>query len=246
MLKSITGFVIKTQNYRDTHKLITLFTKELGKVTAIARGANKPNSRMVAITQPFVYGNFLTYISSGLSTIQQGEVEDSNRRIREDIIKTTYASYISELTWKTLRDREANSYLYRQLKHTMKWISDHDESMIPMMMYELKIYKIAGISPVIDSCVLCQTHKELEAFSIAEGGLVCQKCRNRDPHSVYLTPTLIKLLQMFNNVGIDQVGNISIKKSNEQTLRFILDEYYDRYGGYPLKTRKVLNQLDLL
>jgi len=246
MLKTITGFVIRTQDYGETHKLVTLFTKELGKITTIARGANKPNSRMVAITQPFVYGNFLIYLSSGLSTIQQGEVENSNRKIREDIFKTTYASYIAELTWKTLKDREANPYIYNQFKHTMQWISEYEQAMVPIIMYELKMYKIAGISPVVDECVLCQAPKELKAFSVVEGGVICDRCLNKDPQSVNLSPPLIKLLQMFTQIGIERVGNISVKKSNEHKLRYLLDEYYDRYGAYPLRTKNVLNQLDML
>lgn len=246
MLKTITGYVIRSQDYRETHKLITLFTEEVGKITAIARGANKPNSRMVAVTQPFVYGKFLTYISSGLSTIQQGEVEDSNREIREDIFKTTYASYIAELTWKTLEDRKRNPYIFHQFKHTLKWIAEHEQALIPLMMYELKIYKIAGISPVLKYCVLCESQKDLRAFSIEEGGILCQKCLFRDPHARRLSNSLIKLLQVFSDLGIERIGNISVKKSNEQRLRNMLDEYYERYGAFPLKTKNVLNQLDLL
>lgn len=246
MLRSLTGFVIRTQPYRETHKLITLFTKELGKVNAISRGANRPNSRMVAISQPFVYANFLTYVSRGLSTIQQGEVLNSYRNIREDIHKTTYASYIAELTWKSLKDQESMPYLYSQFKHTLDWISNHDEYMIPVIMYEFKVYKYAGILPVVTECVLCGNVRKLQFFSINEGGVLCKSCFRRDEHAMFLSKTIIKLLQVFSSVGIDQVGTISIKRENEHRIRTLMDEYYDRYGGYPLKTRKVLRQLDQL
>lgn len=246
MLRTVSGFVVRTQNYQETHKIVTLFTEEYGKLSAIARGANKPSSRMVAISQPFVYGNFLVYVSRGLSTLQQGEVISSNREIREDIVKTTYASYIAELTWKTLKDKEPNHYIYQQFYYTIEWIKKNEQAMIPLIMYELKMYKIAGILPMVNQCVSCGETKSLSSFSIVEGGLLCANCTQKDEQAFPLTPTLVKLLQIFVNVGLEQVGNISVKKENEFRIRNILDQYYERYGGFSIKSKNVLNQLDLL
>lgn len=245
-MQTLTGYIIRTQDYRETHKLVTILTKEVGKITAIARGANKPNSRMVAITQPFVYGHFLVYVSQGLSTLNQGEIIDANRNVREDIYKTTYASFLAELTWKTLADKEPHPYIYRQFKHTIKWINENDEAMIPLIMYELKLYEVAGISPIVNECVLCGENENLMVFSIAEGGVLCHKCQSKDEHVIKLSKTLIKLLQTFTEIGIERIGSISVKKENTERLRFLLDEYYNVYGGYPLKTKNVLKQLHLL
>jgi len=55
---------------------------------------------------------------------------------------------------------------------------------------------------------------------------------------------LIRLLQIFTNVGIEKIGNISVKEENIQRLRMLLDLYYDQYGGFYLKTRKFLKSLD--
>src|SRR5699024_12112861 len=77
---------------------------------------------------------------------------------------------------------------------TIKWISEHDESHIPIMMYELKLFAKGGIAPVIDKCVNCgENETSLFAFSIREGGLLCQKCVHLDQHSVPLTNVLVKL-----------------------------------------------------
>lgn len=246
MLERVTGFLIKTQDFRESNKIVTIFSKKFGKLPAIARGAKKPNSRMAAVTQPFIYGEFLVYIGKGLSTLQQGDVIHSFRNIREDIRKTTYAAYISEMTEKTLTSKEPHPYIFQQFYETMHWISDYEEAMIPIMMYEIKLYQIAGISPVVEECVVCHDKNALRVFSVSEGGVLCQNCMHRDKHAIYLSQTLLKILVIFKQVNLERVGNISVKKKNIIKLRNIFDTYYDRYGGYTIKSRNVLKQLDLL
>ncbi|PAV29035.1 DNA repair protein RecO [Virgibacillus profundi] len=246
MLEKINGIIIKTKDYGETHKIVTIFSKKLGKFTALARGAKKPKSRMAAVTQPFIYGEFFAYVNSGLSTIQQGEVIHSFRGIREDIIKTAYTAYITELTDKLIDSKSPDIYLYDQLYQTMSWISDNEDADIPIIMYELKLFKKGGFAPTVDRCTKCGSKEAPFAFSIAEGGLLCNRCRNIDNDAIGLPNAIVKLLYVFVNIELDRVGSISVKPENKLLMRQILDAYYDQYGGFYLKSRKFLNQLDLL
>lgn len=246
MLEKIEGIIIKTIDYGETNKIITIFSKKIGKFTAMARGAKKPRSRMAAVTQPFILGQFFVYVNPGLSTIQQGEIIDSFRAIREDIEKTAFTAYLTELTEKLVEDKSPDPYLYDQLYLTMRWISEHDEYAVPVMMYELKVFEKGGFQPTLSHCVHCGTSEGPFAFSLGEGGLLCRRCSTLDEHSIALSGIQVKLLQIFQSVGIDQVGEISVKPENQQLLRQIIDAYYDRYGGYYLKSRKFLSQLDKL
>lgn len=246
MLEKIKGIVIKTQDYGETHKLVTIFSGQIGKITAIARGAKKPKSRMAAVTQPFVYGNFLMYISSGLSTIRQGEIIDSLRSIREDIFKTAYGAYIMELTDKLMDTRSPDIYIYNELYETLQWIAANDSVEIPVMMYEVKLYKKGGFAPIVHQCTHCGSTQMPFSFSISEGGMLCHACIHLDQAAISLPASIVKLLNIFQEVPLNQIGNISIKKTNKVLLRKIFDAYYDQYGSYYLKSRNFLKQLDLL
>lgn len=246
MLEKIEGIVIKTIDYGETNKIITIFSKRLGKFTALARGAKKPRSRMAAVSQPFIHGQFFVYIKRGLSTIQQGEIITPFRKIREDIIKTAYTAYIAELTEKLTDDKKTDAFLYDQLFKTMGWIAEKDASEIPVMMYELKLFAKGGFAPTLNYCASCGAKEGLYSFSIAEGGLLCRRCGHRDEQLILLSEVQIKLLQIFANVGLERVGEISVKESNRKLLRQLIDAYYDAYGGYYLKSRRFLSQLDKL
>lgn len=246
LLEKITGIIIKTQDYSETHKIITIFSKKIGLFSALARGAKKPKSRMAAVTQPFIYGEFLVYLNKGLSTIQQGDILDSNRAIREDFIKTAYATYIGELTYKLVEQKKPVFYLYEQFIQTLDWIAEKEDIEIPIMMYELKLYSEGGFAPAVDRCIHCGQKDFPYSFSVAEGGLLCQSCLTVDPYAISIPNSIAKLLLLFANVGIEQVGNINVRKENRQLLRYVLDLYYDQYGGFEIKSKKVLNQLTKL
>lgn len=246
MLEKVDGIIIRTQDYGETHKLLTIISKKLGKFTALARGAKKPRSRMAAVTQPFIYARFFVYVNSGLSTIQQGEMIHSFRAIREDIIKTAYTAFITELTDKLMDSGSPDIYLFDQLYQTMCWIEKNEEADIPMMMYELKLFSKGGFAITADKCTHCGSREAPFSFSIAEGGLLCKRCVSIDRGAIVLPNSIAKLLHVFSSVGLERIGTISIKDENKELMRKILDAYYDQYGGYFLKSRKFLKQLDLL
>lgn len=72
MLKKQDAIVLKSIDYGETNKIVTLFTKEDGKLAVLAKGAKKPNSRFAAVTQPFVYGSYLYFQGNGLPSLSQG------------------------------------------------------------------------------------------------------------------------------------------------------------------------------
>lgn len=246
VLKNIEGIVLKTQDYGETNKIVTIFSKQIGKISAIARGAKKAKSRMAAVSQVFIHGEFQLFIGKGLGTMQQGQINQSFRHIGADIEKTAYAAYITELTDRLLDDREPDRYIYDQLLYTLEWINEHDDFYVPIFMYELKLFAKGGFSPVLNRCVHCSKTAFPFAFSIEEGGLLCTECRHLDEYAVGLQDRVVKLLYNFQRTGLDKVGNISIKQENIRFLRQLLNEYYDKYGGFQLKSKRFLAQLDQL
>lgn len=248
MLRKTEGIVLRTQNYGETHKLVTIFTKEVGKLTAISRGASKPRSRLSAVSQLFIEAEFLLYIPKGLATLRQAEVISTYRHIRADLHRTAYAAYIVELTDRLLEEKLQEPFIYKELKDTMDWINEEENYLIPIMMYEIKLFQKAGFAPVIDHCVNCNESNNLTVFSVQEGGALCHRCSVMDQYASRLSPALFRILSICLHVELNRVGNIKVKEENVQLLRQLLDAYYDRYGGFQLKSKKFLqdlNQIDL-
>ncbi|QDP40639.1 DNA repair protein RecO [Radiobacillus deserti] len=246
MFNKCEALILRTQDYGETHKIVTLFSKEMGKIGVIARGAKKPKSRMAAITQPFIHGEFMIQIGSSLGTMQQGEVIHSLRPIREDILKTAYASYLAELTDKVMEQKQPDTYVYQQLLEILLAINEGKDPEILTIIYEFKMFQKAGFAPTVHQCVHCGQISEMYKFSISEGGFLCPRCAHIDEHGIGIPPKLIKIIQLLSRIDVTRIGNISIKQENKQLLQRIMEMYYDHHGGYYLKSKKFLKQLDLL
>lgn len=246
MLRKTTGIVLRTQDYGETHKLVTIFTKEIGKITTISRGANKPRSRLSAVSQILIEAYFLLYVPKGLATLRQGEVISTFRHIRTDLLRTAYATYIMELTDRLIGEKEPDLYIYKELQQTLNWMNENENFAIPIMMYEFKLFKKGGFAPIVDTCVNCRIGENLIAFSVQEGGVLCERCLPIDEYAKRLSPALLRILSICLHVELERVGNINVKKENIAILRFLIDQYYERYGGYFLKSKKFIKDLEKL
>ncbi|SIS36825.1 DNA repair protein RecO [Salimicrobium flavidum] len=244
MLEKVEGLIIRTRDYGETHKIVTLWTREKGKISVVARGAKKPKSRMSSVTQPFIYGNFLIYMGKGMGSMSQGEVIDSFRSVREDIMKAGYSSFACELADKLVDEKEPDPFLFQQLLTTITYIDEGRDPDIVTMIFELKIYQKAGFAPILSRCINCGNKEGPYAFSVAEGGYLCQRCKYIDPDCYLLSEKFSRLLPLLAEMDVKRLGNVSMKEENKKKLRSLLDNYYEQYGGYFLKSRKFLKQMD--
>ncbi|MFS0635842.1 DNA repair protein RecO [Mesobacillus foraminis] len=244
MLEKCEGIVIRTTDYAETNKIVTLYTREWGKVGVMARGAKKPNSRLTAITQPFTYGHFLIQRGRGLGTLQQGEMISSMRSIREDIFLTAYASYIIELLDKGTEEKKPNPYLFELLFQTLQYMNEGYDLDILMNIFEIKMLNVLGIYPVLDQCANCGNTEGSFSFSIREGGLLCHRCLEKDPYHFKIASATVRLLRLFYLLDLKRLGNISVKDETKAELKKVITAYYEEYSGLYLKTKKFLDQLD--
>jgi len=244
MLQKCEGIVIRTTDYGETNKIVTLYTREWGKVAVMARGAKKTNSRLSSITQLFTHGYFLVQRGSGLGSLQQGEIITSMRSIGEDIFLTAYASYIVELTDKCTEEKKPNPFHFELLYQTLNYMNEGYEADILMNIYEMKMLNVLGLFPILNQCSVCGNTDGHFSFSIREGGFICHRCLDKDPYHFKLSPASVKLLRLFYYFDLTRLGTISVKNETKAELKKVITAYYEEYSGLYLKTKKFLNSMD--
>lgn len=246
LLQKVEGIVIRTIDYGETNKIVNLFTREMGKIGVMARGAKKPQSRLTSVSQMFIYGHFLIQTGSGLGTLQQGEIINSFRGLREDLEKSAYSAYIVELTDKLTEEKKTNPFLFELLFQTLNYFNEGMDLEILTYIYEMKMLNIAGIYPKLDGCVNCSNTEGKFAFSIREGGFICHRCFHIDPNFIGISPATLKLLRLFYYFDIHRLGKISVKDNTKKELKTVISSLYDEYSGLNLKSKRFLTQLDRL
>jgi DNA repair protein RecO (recombination protein O) len=244
MFQKCEGIVIRTTEYGETNKIVTLYTREWGKIGVMARGAKKPNSRLSSITLLFTHGTFLIQRGTGLGSLEQGETLSSMRAIGEDIFLTAYASYIAELTDKCTDEKKPNPFHFELLYQTLHYLNEGYDPDIITNIYEMKMLNVLGLYPVLDKCSVCGSTDGHFSFSIREGGLICHRCLERDPYHLKISPATVKLLRLFYYFDLSKLGSISVKNETKAELKKVISVYYDEYSGLHLKTKKFLQSME--
>lgn len=119
----ITGMVIKAEPIGEYDRRVVILTKEKGKIAAFARGARKPNSRLLAATNPFSFGKFRIYAGRSSYTLTEADISNYFEGLRTDFEGAYYGMYFLEVmdyyTRENNDDKEMLKLLYQSLRALM-------------------------------------------------------------------------------------------------------------------------------
>jgi DNA repair protein RecO (recombination protein O) len=185
------AMVVRTYKLGEADRIVVLFTKARGKVRAVAKGVRKTTSRFGARLEPTSHVALQLYEGRNLDTITQAETLDHFRAIREDLDRIGRASSMLEAVDHITEEREPNAALYTMLLGALRALSADDHPLIVPGFF-WKLLALEGLSPVVDSCVVCGAEEGLCAFAVEDGGVVCAEHRRGVP----LPDEAIVLLQL--------------------------------------------------
>lgn len=244
MLYKVEGIVIRSMDYGEGNKIISLFTRETGKMSVMARGAKKLKSRHSAITQLFTYGQYVVYKSGQMGTLNAGEIIDSHHKLRENLHAAAYSSYLAEMYDKLMGEMEPNAVMFEQLLAALKAIEENKEPAIILHIMEMKMLALSGYSPELSHCVSCGTEEGDMVLSAGNGGVLCRACKGKDPHAVALSEASWKLLRLFQRVDLRRLGNVEVKQTTKAQLKQCMRALMDTYLDLRWKSRHFLDQMD--
>lgn len=247
MLVRVEGIVIRSMDYGENHKIITLLTNESGKAGVLIRGAKKVRSKHAALAQPFTYGEFLFFRgNSGLGTLNHGEIIQSHHDLRMDLDLAAYASYAVELTDRSLQDDEAGSFHFEQLLACLAALQEGKDPGIVMNVYEMRILDMSGYAPVLEECVQCGNRVPPFKLLPHAGGVICSRCASGTSHAVPVSENALKLLRLFSRLDMRRLGNINVSQHTKAEIRACLSGLIDAQLGLKLKSKHFLDQLGKL
>jgi DNA repair protein RecO (recombination protein O) len=175
----VEAIVLRHSDWGEADRILTLYTRERGKVRAIAKGARKIRSRKAGHLEPFTRVTLQLAKGRDLLIVTQADTLDAYLPLGANLVKTGYASYAVELLDRfTYEDESENHAIFRLLMEIFDRIATEPEPWLALRYYEVRLLDLLGFRPHLFECANCgeQILPVNQYFSPSAGGVLCPKC----------------------------------------------------------------------
>ena len=230
-------------NWRESDKLVKLFTLERGMVDCVIRGAKSPKSKWHFAKEPFCFAEYVLTERNGKKALKEANEVDSFYNLRTDVDKFYAASAVLEFVRNFVLD-EIDSYeLFLITVNSLKAIENCIYPNIALLKFFILALKEVGYQIELDNCHICGTKIENRVFfDFEEGKPLCENCQKAD--AVEMRFSTFSLLNLINQIDIEAFKNSDLStyrgaftdnSSIFYALKFI-SYYIERKSGVLLKT----------
>lgn len=226
------AIVIRSREYGESDRLVTLFSREHGKLEAVAKGVRKPKSTQRGGTQLFTYADFLLYKGKTLDTVNQAQPRESFIHLWDDFDRTIAASGIVELLDISTTREQPEPQLFT-LTLSFLFLLKHLDPYIAQAAYALKLMDLQGYLPAMNRCTQCgkDLAGEQTFISIEAGGLLCSLCKNNRLVRT-LSPGSLALMRQLHKVDFGKIDrlrwNNKMREEILGSLCFFCEEKFER------------------
>ncbi len=246
MIVRTEAIVLRGIDYGETSRIVTLFTREKGKITIMARGARRPKSRFGSTLEPLSYTEVVFYYKHNRSLqilSESGHVELFNR-IGRSLTSITAGLRMLELIHALLQKEEQNTQVFRLMTDVLRRLNGDDIRRVNLLPYfQIRLAGILGFAPAV-------TREALDALTGNRGiltldtGAVLPRASDYAPSRPGSREAL-RAYAVFARASLDDVMRMKLTPAlRRETERLIAD--YVRYHveeAYPDRGERVMAQL---
>ena len=233
--------------FKEADKIVTIYTKDYGKITAIAKGVRKTKSKFGSSLEILTYSIFLIYKGRNIDIVSQTEILESFFSTSKEVIRFAFAANCVEIVNKLTEEREINIGLFNLLKEVLHYLRGTNDPKLLALSFKWQTMSILGYRPSLNHCCRCNKSTEDQKemyFNIREGGLVCNNCIAEDKEEcikVYLY--FVKLVRKILITPLSTISNATIPDIKMKELEKITDLYIAYHSEKSFKTDRFLKSL---
>lgn len=242
------AIVLRRMNFGETDRIVTLYSREYGKLGAIAKGARKGLSRFAAATELLAYGRYQLATGRTLDVLSQVEIKESFPSIHTNLSKVAHATYLAELVDKMLEERDPNPNIFDLLLSTLYLMERPNDPEKITLMFELQFMKALGYEPILDRCLRCgapQNNSTELFFSPSLGGLVCRVCGPLPEDAIPITGPAVRAMQELISADARAVERMEIPPATISQISHVMRWYIRYRADRDMKSREFLDSLKL-
>ncbi|NVJ26323.1 DNA repair protein RecO [Myxococcus sp. AM011] len=236
------ALVLSTMDYGEADRLVTLLTREHGKLTAFASGARKSKRRFAGALEPFMRLRVHIVETRGSTVrLDSTDIVAGYYAAREDLSLIARALYAVELCRELTRDHEPQPELFFLLEGYLRRLDAKEAGPTSLLAFELSALAHAGLMPRFDACSLCGKEPGARPrFDQAHGGAVCEACSLRVREAVPIPVELLSGLR-----ALQEGERTPLPADLRARARSLLNVFIAHHLGRRLKSVDFMAQVGL-
>ncbi|MBQ6314905.1 MAG: DNA repair protein RecO [Mogibacterium sp.] len=251
MLITSEGLVLRQRKIANNRRMIVIFTRQYGKISAGTSLTEKSRSRAALALRPFTFSEYELFKGREAYSINSASVKKSYFSVGEDLDRFMVASAFINFLDRVLQEEEPMPGLFDLSLEFMDSVARASAGTVRTLLYAfvVKSFSMLGVMPEITCCVNCGRELEsfghdaqgnapgkLKLFSVSSGGVICEDCANReksDGDALIYRPTfdIIDTLRFFMTRPLSTFEKVNLKKETADSFGQIIAEYTSRYLG---------------
>jgi len=197
---STPAIVLRAVNYGEADRIVTLFGRETGRLSALARGARKSQRRFAGGLGLCAVGvaSLRERAGADLLTLESFDATAAHAALGSDVARMAHAAYAAELVTKLCAPRQVEGAVYDWLAEFLARLAVEGASAERLRVFELGLLGGLGFAPVVDRCVVCgEAGAKAYRWDPDRGGAICASCaRGGRPISAEARAALVRLAGM--------------------------------------------------
>lgn len=245
------AIILRRTDFGEADRILTLMTPTLGKLRVIAKGVRKITSRKAGHVELFTRARLLLAHGRTFDIVSQAETVDAYRPLREDLLRGSYAHYLSELIDAFAQEGSEDQALYDLLVNGLTWLCEAPDPALAARYFELRLLTLTGYRPQLFRCArtgepvdIENTSAQYVAFSPLEGGILSASAANQARDTLAIPISALRLLRVLQTKTFDDIRGLDITAvmhgQTEQVMRRYLAFILERN----LRSTHFLRQLE--
>jgi DNA repair protein RecO (recombination protein O) len=246
-----TALVLRVIDFSETSVICTLFTREFGRISALAKGARRPKGPFESALDLLSLCRvvFLRKTSGALDLLTEAKLERRFRPAAGNLENLYAGYYIAELLGEFGEDYDPLPELFDAANAALLALRDAGEAARQVPRFEWQLLRVLGHLPAFDHCAECGTSligaKNLTAsgrirFALLDGGAVCESCREGKKQVVSISIPAIQMMQSFADTDTETWRTMPLERATYGEMRGVLNNYFSHLLGRPTKMQKLL------
>lgn len=231
----------------ESDRVVTFYSRDFGKIRGVARASRRMKSRFTGALELFTLGE-LVFFDTGRSELVQVDHFDIVRpfdRVREDLERLGWASWIVECLTRLTADRDRHAALYGLLVRSLRALEAGAPPERVAVCFGVRSLDALGHGPRLEACTVCGRAYPFPRASFGPGGVVCEACARREGGLPAVSGAAVAALGRLRAARWEEALAVPLGR-REGELSALLEVQMSRLIGQPTRATRFLREISRL